>query len=274
MAELASAAVKVEPMDDYTTNLLHWLFNAQGSEAKQVVETAFDPTMSAKGASGVLSMKEEKTGNILGLDHSESVIFCNTDRLQRRQGDPGHLYDSKMEEAVDNTDDCALANFMVTTRFNDKPDFIQICPWFLLYTKAKRYGTNPSIKPLRTWLAIKGLDQLIPKVLYTPIDLVSLWDKCMLHEMMHTKSGSSKIDVQERKGYGWKNCRKRSADRDAYRNADSFALLGSALYWGSQGSPIDENGAFTASPASKRWVGSGPGRGLDAVKLEDVKQFL
>ncbi|KAI1852999.1 hypothetical protein JX265_012888 [Neoarthrinium moseri] len=203
--------------------------------------------------SGVLSMKEEKTGNILGLDHSESVIFCNTDRLQRRQGDPGHLYDSKMEEAVDNTDDCALANFMVTTRFNDKPDFIQICPWFLLYTKAKRYGTNSSIKPLRTWLAIKGLDQLIPKVLYTPIDL---------------------IDVQERKGYGWKNCRKRSADRDAYRNADSFALLGSALYWGSQGSPIDENGAFTASPASKRWVGSGPGRGLDAVKLEDVKQFL
>ncbi|KAI1863202.1 uncharacterized protein JN550_009728 [Neoarthrinium moseri] len=216
MAELASAAVKVEPMDDYTTNLLHWLFNAQGSEAKQVVETAFDPTMSAKGASGVLSMKEEKTGNILGLDHSESVIFCNTDRLQRRQGDP----------------DISVV---------------------LLYAKAKRYGTNPSIKPLRTWLAIKGLDRLITKVLYTPIDL---------------------IDVQERKGYGWKKCRKRSADRDAYRNADSFALLGSALYWGSQGSPIDENSAFIASPASKRWLGSGPGRGLDAVKLEDVKQFL
>jgi hypothetical protein len=39
MAELASAAVKVEPMEGYTADLLRLLFNFDGSAARELIES-------------------------------------------------------------------------------------------------------------------------------------------------------------------------------------------------------------------------------------------
>jgi hypothetical protein len=218
--------------------------------------------------------REKITGDVTPLPEHEMAVFCNLDRLQRRIADPLHVYDNKLDRLVGKTDGCAGAVFMYTTRFQDKPDTIQICPWFLEYAKARTYDTNTSLTSLRAWLAVRGLDRLITNHFYTPIDLMSLWDKCMLHEMMHTMPAGPKNDVGGADGYGWKNCRKLSTKPDALLNADSFAIFGSALFWSSQGSPIDENGEFTSGPASKRWLGSGAGRGLDAIKLHEAKPFM
>lgn len=212
--------------------------------------------------------------NALALPSHEIVIFCNKDRLVPVQRDNDVLFDNVMQDLVGKADAC-LAAFMYTERFEGKPDAIQICPWFLGYAKAKRYRTMAGLSSVRAALAVIGLDKLITKLIYTPIDLLSLWDKVMFHEMMHTEAGGSKDDVGEFSGYGWKNCKRLSTDPRCYDNADSFAILGSALYWNSQGRQIDVNGKFITPPgAAKRWLGSGAGRGLDAVRLNAVKQFV
>jgi hypothetical protein len=127
-------------------------------------------------------------------------------------------------------------------------------------------------------MAAKGLDQWITNKLYTPIDLMSLWDKCMLHEMMHTTPAQNKQDVGGSGGYGWKNDKALAQTGKGGLNADSWALFGSALYWFWEGSPIDENDTFI-EPTTKRqinnrrWLSSGPGRALDMIKVDAVKQF-
>lgn len=218
---------------------------------------------------------DEKTGNLDDLDKNEVVIFCDTSRLERRVSDPLHLYDNKVKQAVGTTNGCGTA-FMYTQTFANHWDVIQVCPWFLQYAVAKKYHTKTDIRDLRAFTAVKGLDKWITNKKYTPIDLMSLWDKCMLHEMMHTTPGGLKEDVGGTGGYGWKNCKGMASDKGK-TNADSYALFGSALYWFNQGSPIDENGDFT-SPAmtsnSKRWLGGGIAQGIDAVKREAVKQFM
>lgn len=227
---------------------------------------------------GILAFEKEQTGSLDALVENEVVIFCNTDRLVRRAKDPLHLYDTKVKQAVVKSRGCANA-FMYTQRFDNHWDTITICPWFLQYAVSKKYHTKKSFSGVRTWLAVKGLDELITKLFYTPIDLLSLWDKSMLHEMMHTKAAGLKDDVGGLGGYGWKNCRKLSTKTNAVDNADSWAIFGSALYWAGLGSPIDADGNFTSPPiaaqgGSKRWFGSGVGRGLEAVKLDAVKQFI
>lgn len=128
-------------------------------------------------------------------------------------------------------------------------------------------------------MAAKDLDQWIRNKLYTPIDLMSLWDKCMLYEMMHTKPAKNKLDVGGSGGYGWKNCKAHAQNGKGATNADSWVLFGSALYWFWEGSPIDENGDFI-EPATKtqfnnrRRLGSGPARAFDMVGVDAVKQFM
>lgn len=218
---------------------------------------------------GILAFKDEKTGSLDALDQNEVVIFCDTSRLERRAKDPLHYYDNKAKEAVGMTDGCGGA-FMYTQAWAKHWDVIQVCPWFLEYATAKKYRTNADTTTLKAFLAAKGLDDLITDRVYTPIDLLALWDKSMLHEFMHTKAGSTKEDVGGFGGYGWKNCKGMAGDGRGQTNADSYALFGSALYWFNQGSPIDENGNFkneVPSDATKRrWVGSGAVRAAEALQ--------
>ncbi|KAI8630264.1 hypothetical protein F5Y19DRAFT_474652 [Xylariaceae sp. FL1651] len=280
MANIAVASVNTVPIDPEASRLLQQLFNIQGSAAKTLVEGAFAPgPANNKGeALGILTFQEEKTGSIesLGRGINEVVIFCDRGRLQSRMKDPLHLYDSKAKAAVSLMDPC-LSAFMYTETFSSHWDLIQICPWFLEYAKAKKYGTSKDVSSLRAKLALKGLDKLITEKFYTPIDLMSLWDKCMLHEMMHTKPGGQKKDVGGWTGYGWKNCKALSTDSESLNNADSYALFGSALYWAKAGSAIDENGNFISGPLATR---SNPRRLLRSGSrkrhnsLDGVKQLV
>ncbi|KAI1357818.1 hypothetical protein F5Y08DRAFT_346345 [Xylaria arbuscula] len=263
MAELAVSSVNTVPIDPYADRLLQQLFNAQGIQAKTIIERTFakGPANNKGERTGILTFEEEKTGGFESIDGdvNEVVIFCDTSRLITTMRDPAHMYDTKARQAVALIDPCLTA-FMYTTRFVQQWDSIQICPWFLEYAKAKKYGTSKDIKSLRAKLAMKGLDKLITDAFYTPIDLLSLWDKCMLHEMVHTKVAGMKEDIGGHKGYGWKNCRALSADDNSRKNADSFALFGSALNWERAGFPIDDDGNFISDPiinqdGSKREVG-------------------
>ncbi|KAI1272458.1 hypothetical protein F5Y07DRAFT_403392 [Xylaria sp. FL0933] len=254
MARIAVASVNTVPMDPDASSLLQQLFNVEGVTAKGLIEGVFAPgPANNKGEkTGILTFQDEITGSVesLGAGLNEVVIFCDRRRLQTRIRDPLHLYDRKANRAVSRGNPCTSA-FMYTQTFRRHWDLIQICPWFLQYAKAKKYGTTKDISSLRAFLAVKWLDKLITKKFYTPLDLMSLWDKCMLHEMMHTKPGDSKDDSSEWNGYGWKNCKVLSTDPTlSKRNADSYAVFGSALYWAKAGSPIDENGNFISDPSA------------------------
>ncbi|KAK5629270.1 hypothetical protein RRF57_004985 [Xylaria bambusicola] len=220
---------------------------------KDLEVLARSPANNKGEATGILTFEEEKTGGIesLGDGINEVVIFCDTSRLKRRIKDPLHVYDTKAKRAVSSSNACATT-FMYTQTFDKHWDSIQICPWFLEYAKGKKYGTSKGISSLRAKLALKGLDKLITDKFYTPIDLLSLWDKCMLHEMMHTQVAGSLKDEGGRKGYGWKNCKALSASGKGGTNADSWGLFGSALYWSKQGSPVDENGNFISNPITNQ----------------------
>ncbi|KAI0538386.1 hypothetical protein GGR58DRAFT_501220 [Xylaria digitata] len=253
MANIDLASVNTVPIDPDASWLLQELFNLQGNAAKTLIETAFAPsTPNNKGErTGILSFQDEITGDIESLGINEVVVFCDQSRLKTRIKDPFHLYDSKAKRAVSITNPC-LGAFMYTQTFDLHWDTIQICPWFLEYAKAKKYKTSKDISSWRAKLAVKGHDELITKKFYTPIDLMNLWDKCMLHEMMHTKAGLSKQDVGGFTGYGWKNCKSLSTDGQGLMNADSYAIFGSALYWAKAGSPNDENGNFISAPLATR----------------------
>ncbi|KAI0513129.1 hypothetical protein F5B22DRAFT_273509 [Xylaria bambusicola] len=265
MAEIVLASVNTVPIDPHADQLFQQLFNYHGNEGKAAVERLFapGPENNKHERTGILSFEQEKTGGIesLGDGINEVVIFCDESRLKRRIKDPLHRFDTKAKRAVSASNPCANA-FMYTQTFSKHWDSIQICPWFLEYAKGKKYGTSKDITSLRARLALKGLDKLITNKFYTPIDLLSLWDKCMLHEMMHTKLAGS-LDVDGRKGYGWKNCKALAADGKGANNADSWALFASALYWAKQGSPIDENGNFISVPIGNQGIIIKPQAGFD-----------
>lgn len=102
---------------------------------------------------------------------------------------------------------------------------MQICPWFLDYAIPKEFKQLNSMPSGKTGAMIKKLklDQLTTKWPYTPIDLFSLFDKVLVHEvslrvastwksysanrltetkLSHTRSGGYSDDVGGSSGYG------------------------------------------------------------------------
>lgn len=229
---------------------------------------------------GILTFaKQTTTTNLETLDQNEVVIFCDTKRLKRMPNDPLHLFDSKANRAVGKSSGCGGNTFMYTQRFDNKWDAIQVCPWFIKYARSKPRHTKVDLTSIRATMALAGLDRLITNAFYTPIDLMSLWDKSMLHEMMHTTPGGAMNDVDEASSYGWKNCKGLALNGKGVTNPDSWALFGSAMYYFNAGKPIDKNGHFiqpalSARSNSRRRLGSGPGRASDVIKLDTVKNFV
>lgn len=76
-------------------------------------------------------------------------------------------------------------------------------------------------------------------VVLSPVDVASLLDKVILHELSHTRNAGKSLDVDEGSlatvRYGWKRCRElaqkgsRDHDQAAQFNADSIALCGSGM---------------------------------------------
>lgn len=88
------------------------------------------------------------------------------------------------------------------------------------------------------WRAVsKGLAKT--HKLLTPIDVTSLLDKVILHELSHTRVGGEALDVDGPSftsvRYGWNRCRKLAQEgsddreRQGQVNADSIALCGSGM---------------------------------------------
>lgn len=67
----------------------------------------------------------------------------------------------------------------------DKPDILQICPWFLDYAMKQSNQFQSQFKPgqIASMIVNLKLDRFAAWVLYTPIDLFQLFDKVMVHEV-------------------------------------------------------------------------------------------
>lgn len=87
----------------------------------------------------------------------------------------------------------------------------------------------------------QGISKALSKMhtLLTPIDVESLLDKVILHELSHTSVAGGSLDVDGPSiltiKYGWNRCRKLAQEgsdkleREAQVNADSIALFGSGM---------------------------------------------
>lgn len=87
-------------------------------------------------------------------------------------------------------------------------DQIQVCPWFLQWAAKERYPTVYDLVVNHQGLFAKLAEHVIPWAIdkwYTPMDLVSLFDKVFLHELTHTRAGGETKDEGGWGGYGWKN---------------------------------------------------------------------
>ena len=75
--------------------------------------------------------------------------------------------------------------FVIETDDPDKPDTMQICPWFLDYEMSKDINLQTDL-PLGFWgprIQKLGVDQFVTNAIYTEIDLDQLFDKVIVHEV-------------------------------------------------------------------------------------------
>jgi hypothetical protein len=120
-----------------------------------------------------------------------------------------------------------------------QPSHVQICPWFINWMK---WVDTKSFKDAQTKaMFYQGLSKGLSKIhtLLTPIDVDSLLDKVILHELSHTSVAGKSLDVDGPSiltvKYGWNRCRKLAQEgsgnfnRQSQVNADSIALLGSGM---------------------------------------------
>ena len=82
--------------------------------------------------------------------------------------------------------DCAHAMaWVIEPNDEQKPDSLQICPWFLDYEMSKEIQVQTDFPPGFTGTLIQKLklDKFATWVLYTPIDLDQVFDKALVHEV-------------------------------------------------------------------------------------------
>jgi hypothetical protein len=121
----------------------------------------------------------------------------------------------------------------------NKPSQVQICPWFINWMKS--VDTKDFEDAKMKAKIYQGVSSTLSKMhtLLTPIDVVSLLDKVILHELSHTRVAGESLDVDGPSiltvKYGWNRCRKLAQEgsgnfnRQSQVNADSIALLGSGM---------------------------------------------
>lgn len=116
-----------------------------------------------------------------------------------------------------------------------KASQIQLCPWMLDWAKKIKglidaKDLNKKAKTVE-FLANFAVNH---DFVLTPIDIESILDKVILHEMTHTIVGGESTDIDESSvlkiRYGWKRCRDLAKEgdttktRQGQQNADSIAL--------------------------------------------------
>ena len=91
-----------------------------------------------------------------------------------------------------------------------KPSQVQLCPWFIDWMR--KDGIESALEVPRKSQFYSVLSKRLVKMdtLRSPIDVMSLLDKVILHELMHTRSGGETRDVDPSTlftvKYTWKRC--------------------------------------------------------------------
>ncbi|KAF2491698.1 hypothetical protein BU16DRAFT_594765 [Lophium mytilinum] len=200
---------------------------------------------------GIISMRNEVSDE-RRMNTMDVKVFCNTDRYKKR--DDNLWWDEDIEEVMTGGDEdtpvtespgarCyAKVNQIPTVMFTSEgPDYdlITICPPFLAIAKKRKWKLSDGFG--RSFLAkvasYMNLPTLYSKLKFSPIDLMSLFEKTLVHELTHTQAGGDKDDVEGFDSYGWKNCRRIAQypedkvveEGQATNNADTFALFASAI---------------------------------------------
>lgn len=75
----------------------------------------------------------------------------------------------------------------------EKPDTLQLCPWFLDYAMKQNAQFQGQFEAGKIGTMIKNLklDRLAAWILYTPVDLFQLFDKVLVHEVRIQPVGTS-----------------------------------------------------------------------------------
>ncbi|XMA10225.1 hypothetical protein WAI453_003016 [Rhynchosporium graminicola] len=148
----------------------------------------------------------------LGTD--DVKIYCDQNRIERVSEEGRKFWfdnQIKNELASEDYSSCGLNTFMYTTHPTAKNIYmqIQICPHFL----------NWALPSPEKWTVFLMADywkkvgesfvEKLAYLKYTPIDVYSLFDKVVLHELTHASRVFRTVDVNNGDGlaYGWKKCR-------------------------------------------------------------------
>ncbi|KAI9680653.1 MAG: hypothetical protein M1817_004093 [Caeruleum heppii] len=231
------------------------------------------------GYPGILSMREEKTDN---LQADDVKFYCSTDRFEKVKDSAGNdrFRDNEFEELLpfDQGDprkacDGATMAFTYVPEDTTRWSTITMCPWFLNYARELKFPECGTFGDKFKGLSAKALDEPVRIILgYTKMDIYSLFDKVIIHELTHTRSGGetwdSLMDPNGGEGlkntaYGFKNCKEIRArhavvgdsvlPNTPQNNADTFALFASGVRLINAGGAVDENGKVTKPTNQKRW---------------------
>jgi hypothetical protein len=217
-------------------------------------------------------------------------FYCTTDRITRRNN--GIIINKDRNLAYNKEDtksrflncyDLKPPTLMITMRFTNEFNEIQICPWFLRKARGFKFvdlmDTSQPFYSLVSRVAIP----LAARTMYTPIDAFLLMDKVIVHELTHTQQSIPATVDQQPNPYGkqapllphscttlcpvtrqltfrlmhsgLKNALEKvqtwranpNAQNDPQANADSNALFatGTWIMLAPGGSPIGPDGSFT-----------------------------
>lgn len=118
-----------------------------------------------------------------------------------------------------------------------KASQIQLCPWVLEWAQKLKGLIDAKDVSNKAYYIEKLANVLVDyDIILTPIDIESILDKLIFHEMTHTSLAGFSKDIDEgsllKVRYGWKRCRAlakegdTSMTRQGQHNADSIALAG------------------------------------------------
>ncbi|KAN0085416.1 hypothetical protein V8E54_001883 [Elaphomyces granulatus] len=245
-------------------NVTRWLFgttNIDGLPPQQKLLQIF------AGQDGIREWDAYDYTGTQFLDNQDTKIYCDLSRFQKRPS--GGYYNTESGFAVSkkmtcNFPDTAWSLYGARRTWSQ----IQVCPWFLDYAMKK------SGNPEYTTQISKSLWSKIGGFAFTvldpgrPIDLVSLFDATMIHELTHVGAGGvlttdvkmpGNIPGKKTHAYGWRRCRKLATQRTnadqsvlgPERNADSLSTLATAVYIIEyMGGVVNEDGSFSIPPAA------------------------
>ncbi|KFY50577.1 hypothetical protein V496_09299 [Pseudogymnoascus sp. VKM F-4515 (FW-2607)] len=193
------------------------------------------------------------------------VFYCSSERYRDITDQDGNarIKDTSIVEFVD----------------DDEEDPRKICIGALAYTWS--YVQGLKFPNCGTWrqklvgLLGRPIAQISAKVWpFTPIDLLSLFDKVVVHELTHTRHGGktfdSPVDVNAGSGVAFSNVAygEQRSFTELHRlmnNADSYGLFASGVCVIGAGGSIDENGKVTGASSSSKAK-----RALTAVEKEEL----